>query len=732
MAKKFSVLLCLLFATSMLLSVLTIPQATAGSTTVYVDPPSIVDPGLVPGEMFNVTIKVSNVSDLFAWQIKLSFNGEILNVTRTIYPPDHVFAGQTYIPLGPVIDNVAGSVLVGASLLVGDPFNGDGKFVIIEFLVTGQGQSVLGFVSGETILLDSAQADIPHTTVDGYFENAAPPPPATMYISPERIVDPLLVPCSNFVVNVSIANATDVYMYEFKLGFNSSVLNVVDAELGDFFPSSVTPQIEINNPAGYLWFSAELEPPETPKSGDGVLAIITFHVEDYGVTNLDLYDTVLKDEAGGSLSHTALDGFFNNIQLAKLYISPSEIIDPGLLPSVVFTVDVMLDDVENLYGYEFNLGYNTEMLTCIGIMIHPVLNETHFTTNMMMDDGAGHLWVKVTYYPPASPITTFDPVSIVTLTFMVDNVGSSPLDLYNTSLTDVDGDPIPHEAIDGYVQTLIRDVAITNVVCSHTWAYSGWIVNVTVTAKNLGNVSETFDVTAYYDSSPIGTLTVTDLAPNTETELIFVWNTSDVAEGLYTLSATASYVPYEFNTTNNNYVDGTIEIRELIRDVAIIDVYASPSEVYVGDIVNITVIVKNEGNVSETFDVSVYYNDTVLIETQSVIDLPSGEEIALLFFWNTTGLTPCNNYTIRAEASSVPFEFDLSDNVFINGYIKIKLVGDINGDGKVDVRDLALVSASFGSYPGHPRWNPEVDLNHDGKIDIRDIAIVASHYGEIC
>ena len=55
---------------------------------------------------------------------------------------------------------------------------------------------------------------------------------------------------------------------------------------------------------------------------------------------------------------------------------------------------------------------------------------------------------------------------------------------------------------------------------------------------------------------------------------------------------------------------------------------------------------------------------------------------------------------------------------------------DINQDGKIDILDLAILAKAFGSYPGHPRWNPDADVNNDGYVDLKDIAIVASHFGE--
>jgi peptide/nickel transport system substrate-binding protein len=50
-------------------------------------------------------------------------------------------------------------------------------------------------------------------------------------------------------------------------------------------------------------------------------------------------------------------------------------------------------------------------------------------------------------------------------------------------------------------------------------------------------------------------------------------------------------------------------------------------------------------------------------------------------------------------------------------------------DYKVDIFDVALAARSFGSYPGHERWNTVADLNLDYKIDITDIALIAKKFG---
>jgi parallel beta-helix repeat protein len=57
-------------------------------------------------------------------------------------------------------------------------------------------------------------------------------------------------------------------------------------------------------------------------------------------------------------------------------------------------------------------------------------------------------------------------------------------------------------------------------------------------------------------------------------------------------------------------------------------------------------------------------------------------------------------------------------------------IGDVNLDGKVDIKDISLVARSFGSVLGDLRWNPHADLNGDNRIDIFDVAIVARNFGK--
>jgi hypothetical protein len=43
---------------------------------------------------------------------------------------------------------------------------------------------------------------------------------------------------------------------------------------------------------------------------------------------------------------------------------------------------------------------------------------------------------------------------------------------------------------------------------------------------------------------------------------------------------------------------------------------------------------------------------------------------------------------------------------------------------------ISYVARRFMCLPSDPLWNSEADINGDGKIDMKDISTVARHFGE--
>ncbi len=179
-------------------------------------------------------------------------------------------------------------------------------------------------------------------------------------------------------------------------------------------------------------------------------------------------------------------------------------------------------------------------------------------------------------------------------------------------------------------------------------------------------------------------------------------------------------------------LNGLVEVVKrppLIHDIAIVSVTPSRTEVYAGRTANVTVVAKNEGNATETFDVTAYYENTS-IATQTVIDLAPSEEIPLIFSWDTTGVQPCINYTVGAEASMVPGETNTDNNLLVDGEVHVKMLGDVNGDGNVNIYDIVLAATAYGSRLGDENWNPDVDLApRYGFINIYDLVTITALYG---
>ncbi len=110
------------------------------------------------------------------------------------------------------------------------------------------------------------------------------------------------------------------------------------------------------------------------------------------------------------------------------------------------------------------------------------------------------------------------------------------------------------------VDSYIHDVATINVTASATDVVSGRVINITVVVKNNGTVTETFNVTLFYDEITIGTKTVANLAPGDQKTLGFAWNTTGIAKGSYRIRAEADSVSEETNKNNNAYIGPLIRV----------------------------------------------------------------------------------------------------------------------------------------------------------------------------
>jgi len=210
---------------------------------------------------------------------------------------------------------------------------------------------------------------------------------------------------------------------------------------------------------------------------------------------------------------------------------------------------------------------------------------------------------------------------------------------------------------------IIHDVAAVNQTASPTVVTQGDVVNIDVFVENQGTQSETFNVTCYYDGGVVGTQLVTDLPAGNSTKLIFLWDTTGVPPGDYMVRAWADSggVISETEETDN-WCTAIAVVTVNVHDVVAISQIPNATQVARGEPVSIDVTVKNQGNFTETFDLTCYY-DSNSIGTQLVASLGPGVSTVKTFYWDTTGVA-LDTYHIKAWADSgnVILETDETNN----------------------------------------------------------------------
>jgi parallel beta-helix repeat protein len=173
----------------------------------------------------------------------------------------------------------------------------------------------------------------------------------------------------------------------------------------------------------------------------------------------------------------------------------------------------------------------------------------------------------------------------------------------------------------------------------------------------------------------------------------------------------------------------TLMVTNVERDVGIITVTPSKNIVGEGYCVSINVTITNQGELAETFNVTVYVKTTI-IATFTNITLTSGNYTTITSTWDTADFA-LGDYTLSAVADTVPGETNTTDNTYIDSIVTITIPGDVDGDFDVDIYDVVKMCGCYGAEEGDPEYIAECDVDGDGDVDIYDIVIMCNHYGEV-
>ena len=172
---------------------------------------------------------------------------------------------------------------------------------------------------------------------------------------------------------------------------------------------------------------------------------------------IDIYDKVIVGNLFGREYSGGSRGFSGPSQrgTAEVSIDPSEI---TVNKYGIFSANITVNDVTDLYGWEFTLYWNSAILNCTSAQIH--IPDSWDENTDEADGGIqndfnvthGRYWKALSARYPATPFN--GSMAVVTLTFEAKAVGSSVLDLQNTKLADVYAEAINHTASDGSVNVL--------------------------------------------------------------------------------------------------------------------------------------------------------------------------------------------------------------------------------------------------------------------------------------
>jgi len=353
-----------------------------------------------------------------------------------------------------------------------------------------------------------------------------------------------------------------------------------------------------------------------------------------------------------------------------LYVDPLGTADPNLTPGSTFSINITVSEVEDLFGYQFTLSYNTTVLTATSYESYAPFT---YKWGAIINDTGGYLSLIYTMVPPVSQGKgMYGTVPLLKITFSVDAFGVSRLDLHDTKMTKpLEPAGMPHVVKDGsFANILLHDIAITSVTASPKRVEPGELVSIDVIIANKGNFEELLNASVYYSNATRTTLLGDErgvsLGADENTTLSFIWDTTDVANGEYILSANAT-IDQDYYPTDNVY--GEVRVRIGVRrDIAVINVTAEPIEALLGEPMIIRVIVKNLGSFTESLNVSVKYDGT-LIRTTAVDYLVTGSIRTADVTWHTEKVAE-GYHNITAEAIVSVDDDNTANNI---GGLRVKV-----------------------------------------------------------
>jgi len=520
---------------------------------------------------------------------------------------------------------------------------------------------------------------------------------ATVYLDP--VTTHTLIG-STFIVNICVANVTDLFSYSFALYYDTDLLDAVEVKLPkDHFLKPVKPsniwiaeldtKDYFNSTHGSVSVGVTLLSPEQGKSGQGVLATISFHVRKSGTCVLVMHepDTILVNSQTVAMGRNVNDGYFECAAEEHDVVVYLEV-PSHLVPKESVEIDMHVQ----------NAGLSDEKDVALYLII----------------DGI-----------------TVDTVQVKSMA-----TGSS----YTLSYRWAPQDEAKYN-VTGYVPSLAGESSVLNNADSKIVAVSYVIrvptdflaINEAIRAASPGDTVRVAPGT-YYEHVMIDR-SVTLVGENVNETIID-------GEGTWKVVQVGGERRY-------GWVGGASKITGFTIQNGLIGIYVESDDnvieenilrncefgIYVfqagGNVIRRNTITDNGNGIACDGIGNQIYHNNVINNTQQVLEQGSNEwsHEDEGNYWSDYNGTD----TDKDERGDVPYSVNITQGTwdyFPLVFAYTFVAGDLNDDGNVDMLDLGVVAASFGTSPRHARWSSAADANYDGKVDMMDLVVVAKNFGK--
>jgi len=209
----------------------------------------------------------------------------------------------------------------------------------------------------------------------------------TLSVKPPSFIDASMVPGTTFSVNIVITDVVDLTGYEFKLRYDTRVLNATSLTIQPFFAQYKIWIAQIYWVEGYVHCAVSLPiiyPPLPGVSGSGTLATIAFAVVGSGESVLDLYETGLVNSKGYPIYYEVYDGYFSNMGYPPVAIFTFEPELPVVKTRVSFDASASYDPDGQIVSYAWDFGDGT---FDSGVIVDHIFEEVGiYTVTLIVTD----------------------------------------------------------------------------------------------------------------------------------------------------------------------------------------------------------------------------------------------------------------------------------------------------------------------------------------------------------